>query len=273
VTRVTGGDVTGPPLWCVERPGSRVFLFGETVGLRPAHEWLRPAVRHAVEASRVLWREADRDELSSSPLLATYALSDEPLSGRLGPETLGQVGRAARGVGVDPDTLEGLRPWVAAQVLEGALRATAGLDGRLGVDSVIAGLAAAAGTPARSELGDAAATFGWFDGLGPKLEVDYLLWTVERLALGAGEMERQVRAWLAGDPTVTEEQNDAMRRDHPGLHERLLIERNRAWVARIDAMLAEPGTAFVLVGGAHLAGGGSILDLLADAGLPVALSP
>jgi uncharacterized protein len=265
--------MTGPALWCVERGGSRVFLFGETVGLRPGDDWLRPAIRDAVEASRVLWREADRDELSASPLLATYALSDEPLSARLGTDAAGGVRDAARRVGVDPDTLEGLRPWVAGQVLEGALRAQAGLDGGLGVDAVIAGLAAGAGVPARSELGDAAATFGWFDALGPTLEVDYLLWTVDRLGPGPAEMGRQVRAWLAADPSVAVEQNEALRRDHPGLHERLLVERNRAWVPRIEALLAEPGTAFVLVGGAHLAGDASMLDLLADEGLPATLSP
>lgn len=262
--------MTGPALWCAERDGSQVFLFGETVGLRPGDDWLRPAIRGAVAASRVLWREADRDELSTSPLLATYALADEPLSARLGADAAGRVRDAARLVGVDPDTLEGLRPWVAGQVLEAALRAQARLDPGLGVEAVIAGLASAAGVPVRSELGDAAATFGWFDGLGPELEVAYLLWTVDRLALGPEEMARQVRAWLAADPSVAEQQNEALRRDHPRLHERLLVERNRAWVPRIEALLAEPGTAFVLVGGAHLAGDGSILDLLAGSGLTVA---
>jgi len=259
--------VSGPGLWCVERPGSLVCLFGETVGLRAGDMWLRPAIRHAVETSRVLWREADRDELAASPLLATYALSDVPLSSRLGGDAHGRVGDVARSVGVDPASLEGLRPWVAAQLLEGALRARAGLDGGLGVDAVIARLAAAAGVATRSELGDAAATFAWFAGLGTELEVDYLQWTVDRVALGPGEMDRQVRAWLAGDRTVTEEQNRALRRDHPRLHERLLVERNRAWVPRIEAMLTEPGTAFVLVGGAHLAGEDSIVRLLTEAGL------
>jgi uncharacterized protein YbaP (TraB family) len=47
----------------------------------------------------------------------------------------------------------------------------------------------------------------------------------------------------------------------------MLVERNRAWISRIEAMLAEPGSAFVLVGGAHLAGDHSILDLLTRAGV------
>jgi hypothetical protein len=48
----------------------------------------------------------------------------------------------------------------------------------------------------------------------------------------------------------------------------MVVERNRAWVPRIEAMLDEPGTTFVLVGGGHFVGDASILTLLAGAGLP-----
>jgi uncharacterized protein len=60
---------------------------------------------------------------------------------------------------------------------------------------------------------------------------------------------------------------EEMRRDHPRLHERMIVERNRAWVPRIAGMLREPGSVFVLVGGAHLAGDDSIVRLLADEGM------
>jgi uncharacterized protein YbaP (TraB family) len=58
-----------------------------------------------------------------------------------------------------------------------------------------------------------------------------------------------------------------MRRDYPALHERMLVDRNRGWVPRIEAMLSEPGTAFVLVGGLHLVGEASIQACLATADL------
>jgi uncharacterized protein len=80
-------------------------------------------------------------------------------------------------------------------------------------------------------------------------------------------MDRQVAAWKVGDLAVTEEQDAAMARDHPRLHDRMVVERNRAWVARIDAMLTAPGAAFVLVGGGHLVGDHGIPTLLAGAGL------
>jgi uncharacterized protein YbaP (TraB family) len=138
--------MSGPPLWVVERPRSRVFLFGEAVGLRD-EEWLSSDLREAVEGSRELWREAAREELAGSPLLVRYALADVPLSVLLDGERLGRVHDVARSVGVDPASLEGLRPWVAGQLLDQAMRSGAGYDAAHGVDTVITGLAVAARIP------------------------------------------------------------------------------------------------------------------------------
>jgi len=254
-------------MWVIERAASRVTLFGETVGLRPVDQWLTDDIRDAVEGSRELWREADREELARSPLLPAVALADEPLSAQLDDAERRSLDMVAARVGVDPATLEGLRPWAAGQVLEEALRSQAGVDGALGVDAVITGLARAAGVPVRSELGDPEATFSWFAGMDRRLELEYLMWTVDRVASGATEMDRQVAAWMEGDLAVSEDQDRVMRRDHPRLHDRLLVERNRAWVPRIETMLAGPGAAFVLVGGAHLVGEHSILALSRASGL------
>lgn len=51
-----------------------------------------------------------------------------------------------------------------------------------------------------------------------------------------------VQAWIRGDLGFAEEQDLPMRLAHPALHERMLVERNRAWTPRIEAMLAEPAT-------------------------------
>ena len=57
-----------------------------------------------------------------------------------------------------------------------------------------------------------------------------------------------------------------MRRDYAALHERMLADRNRAWVPRIEAMLRAPGTRSSW-SVAPIAGGASIQAFLAKAGL------
>lgn len=57
---------------------------------------------------------------------------------------------------------------------------------------------------------------------------------------------------------MAEAEDRAIRRDYPALHEGLLVDRNHAWVPRIEAMLRGLGAAFVLVGDLHLVGEASV---------------
>jgi hypothetical protein len=216
-----------------------------------------------------LWCEANREELQQSPLLVTYALADTPLSEQLNPAEYERVRDTALNLGIDPATLEPLRAWVVGQVLEQAMRERAGIDPAQGVDAVISGLARDAGLPVCGELGRAEATFEWFAGMSRALECEYLMWTIERIAEGSDELDRQVSARMRGDPSVAEAELAKMQRDHPRLYDRFLVERNRNWIPRIQCMLDEPGSVFILVGGAHLAGHDSILRLLAAEGFAV----
>ncbi len=132
---------------------------------------------------------------------------------------------------------------------------------------VLLGLANDARKVIRTELPDAAATLSFFANLGEPVEIEYLMWTLDRVAERGAEIPRQVAAWMVGDGSVVEQQVMETRTKYPGLYQSLLADRNRAWVPRIDAMLDEPGSVFVLVGDSHLAGDDGIPALLTRSGL------
>ena len=92
------------------------------------------------------------------------------------------------------------------------------------------------------------------------------MWTLDRVAERGAEIPRQVAAWMVGDGSVVEQQVTETRTKYPGLYQSLLADRNRAWVPRIDAMLDEPGSVFVLVGDSHLVGDDGIPALLTRSG-------
>ena len=98
------------------------------------------------------------------------------------------------------------------------------------------------------------------------VEREYLAWTLDRVADGGAELERQVAAWCIGDRTVVDDQVATMKARYPHLHASLLADRNRAWVPRIIAMQSDPEPSFVLVGDSHLSGDDGIPSLLARAG-------
>ena len=57
--------------------------------------------------------------------------------------------------------------------------------------------------------------------------------------------------------------------DYPEIEDRLLLQRNKDWVAKIEAMLGGPETVLVVVGAGHLIGSGSVVDILRQKGYTV----
>jgi uncharacterized protein YbaP (TraB family) len=58
-----------------------------------------------------------------------------------------------------------------------------------------------------------------------------------------------------------------MRLHEPKLYQRLLVQRNQVWATKIAAMLQQPGTVFIAVGAAHLAGPDSVQVQLRKLGI------
>jgi hypothetical protein len=252
----------GPTLWVIERSGSTVHLFGETVGLGRNDVWMGDAIRDAFDQAAEFWCEvADTQQVARDPALARHGLSTEPLSRFLQPSELAELQDVCRTLEVDPPSLDGMRPWLAAQLLEQVHRSRAGIDADTSVHDVLLASAKQAGKKVRTELRDSEATLSFFGVMSEPVEREYLLWTLDRVRADPEENVAQVVAWMAGDASVVAEQLARMKTQYPSLYEYLIFERNRAWVPRIDAML-DRANSFVLVGDSHMATDDGIPNLL-----------
>ena len=58
-------------------------------------------------------------------------------------------------------------------------------------------------------------------------------------------------------------------KQEPQMYERLLVERNRNWLPKLEALFSRPGRAFVVVGAAHLVGPDGLIALLKAKGYQV----
>ena len=77
-------------------------------------------------------------------------------------------------------------------------------------------------------------------------------------------------AWGKGDAAgLARMMNEDEGKDDPLLIQRLILDRNRGFAAWIRARLARPGTVFMAIGAGHLAGAGSVQDVLAHSGIRV----
>jgi uncharacterized protein YbaP (TraB family) len=256
--------MAGPALWVVTRDSSSVFLFGHAPwGTSTDAEWFVDPQRKAFEGSTSFWCEVPDPGSADGSLITSYGLAQTSLSEVLDDAAKARLGEAAALVTVDPESLEGLRPWLAAQALDHALRAQIPGDELLDVESVLTTAARDAGKSVHGEFPSAEAAILAFASYG-LAEMDYLAWTVDRVIGGVAEMERLADAWTAGDLTEFTKDVTHLERRWPRLFDVLLRQRNRDWLPRIDQMLDDSGDTFVLMGMSHLAGTDNVLQLLTD---------
>jgi uncharacterized protein YbaP (TraB family) len=78
-------------------------------------------------------------------------------------------------------------------------------------------------------------------------------------------LDAMVAEWAEGDAVkLAEMMNESM--SDPALYQRLLVDRNANWADWIEQRLEQPGEVFIAVGAGHLAGRGSVQELLEGRG-------
>jgi uncharacterized protein YbaP (TraB family) len=261
-----------PHLWLIDRAPTIVRIFGGGPAL--AEPWSDPAIEALVAASDVFWCEVPKLEGDVQQLAIKYGVDPAaPLPTWLTPDDLARVDRAAATVGENPQILRAVRPWLAAQILKMAQETRAGLKGEYSAEQHLESVAERAGIRIRGEFTDGAtvpaaeAVFAAFSAWPRQAEIERLLSVLDDIERGPASIIEQADAWRADDLALAEQIDQRYRRDYPALYETLVLARNRAWVDRIQQMLTEPGTAFILMGTGHLVGPASVLALLEQDGI------
>lgn len=259
-----------PALWKVQGPHATVYLFGTVHMLKKDVVWRSPRIDAAFRSAGTLYEEikgAD-DAAALQPLIVKYGIDPaHPLSTKLDASGKAKLAGVEGLIGTPPAQIEPLRPWMAALMFNELPLVKAGYDPKSGVDIVLKNEAAAAGKPLEAfETLEQQVRF--FADLPQGQEVEYLLSTLDDAAKGTKELDDLVTAWAAGDVArISALMNADMKDKYPSLYRTLLVDRNRAFAAKIEALLKGEGVYFVAVGAAHLAGPDSVQSDLARDGV------
>ena len=106
--------------------------------------------------------------------------------------------------------------------------------------------------------------------MGEGNESEFILISLADLENTEETMEGMITAWRSGDTRQLTEMFVAdMQAQSPEVYETLLRGRNLDWLPKINAMLQDDGTEFVLVGAAHLVGDDGLVTLLKGEGYQV----
>ncbi|MCE7797933.1 TraB/GumN family protein [Sphingobium sufflavum] len=267
---VTKETLAKPALWVVRDKDTTLYLFGTIHVLRREVRWFHGPVRAAFDQSSALVLETVPTDTEVAKTTARLAIdaNGPPLSEKLDAATRARYFALLDRLGIPRAHLEPFHPWFAAVSLSIAPLEKLGYDPDAGVDEVLKNTATTKGKPVLA-LESVDEQLGFFAGLPEATQVRFLTATIAEAEKAEAEIARMVSEWSAGRPgALADDMNDSLK-DMPEIAEALLYQRNRNWATWIAHRMAQPGTVFVAVGAGHLAGKGSVQELLAAKGLTV----
>ena len=97
----------------------------------------------------------------------------------------------------------------------------------------------------------------------------FLSQTLKDLEVAAVMADDMVRYWQKGDVNSLYKLLSKSFEGHPQIENRLLLQRNKKWVQKIEKMMAEKKNIFIVVGAGHLIGPGSVVEILKQKGYKV----
>jgi uncharacterized protein YbaP (TraB family) len=260
-------------LWRVRSQTNTVYILGSIHFLKKENYPLNKAIESAFEAAEKLAFEIDLG--ASDPLKMQSAMIQQGvyrdgklLSQTVSEKTYGLASERARALGIDLGKLDAFKPWMVAMMLTSLQLQKLGFDAKYGVDRHFLERAKNA-NKAVIGLETPEQQFSLFDQMSPQQQELMLIQTLRDLEIFESGVQRLLSAWKNGDEKALEELILSGFKEHPELYQRVMLDRNRQWLSRVEGFLAGSEVYMVVVGAAHLVGKGSVIELLRERGYTV----
>jgi uncharacterized protein len=255
------------------KSGGVVYLVGSIHVLSQDFYPLNPALEQTLTDSDLLVEEVDYAEMMDPTVqLSSLARGQLPqgqtLDKVLSPTTYALVKKALGDLGPAGDLLMGFKPWMLAVAIQGMELMKIGFDPELGLDKHFYDLAMAAGKKVQG-LETAAYQISRFDDMTMEQQDRMLAETIKEMDTEVASVNRLGDAWKAGDISSVEKVVLSDLRSDPLMYQRLLVERNRNWMPKIEALFSRRTHSLVVVGAAHLVGPDGVLAQLRAKGYTI----
>jgi len=227
----------------------------------------------AFTESDVLLEEVDIAEMTGTEvqmktLMRGMLPPGQTLDKVLAPATLALLNKAATDVGAPMEALQRLKPWMIALTLEGLELQKAGFDPELGLDMHFYNLAKKGGKTVQG-LETVEYQISRFDEMTYEQQDRMLAESLKEMSTEKASVTKLTGAWKSGDAAAVERIVLADLKTDQFLYQRLLVERNKNWLPKIEALFASKTRALVLVGAAHLVGPDGLVAMLKAKGYKV----
>jgi uncharacterized protein len=259
--------------WKATGKGGTIYLMGSIHVMSESFYPLNPVLEAAFKDSDLLVEEVDLaqmlDPMAQMSILTRGMLpSNQSLDKVVSPATLALVQKATSDLGPAAGPLMRFKPWMLAITLQGMELMKAGFDPALGLDQHFYDQAKETGKSVQG-LETVEFQISRFDAMTMEQQDRMLSETLKELATETETVGKLGEAWKAGDVPTIERIALADIKSDPLMYQRLLVERNKNWMPKIEALFARPAKALVVVGAAHLVGPDGLIAMLKAKGYTV----
>jgi uncharacterized protein YbaP (TraB family) len=259
--------------WKATGKGGTIYLVGSVHVLSASFYPVDAALDAAYKDADLLVEEVDLAELldptAQMKLLSRAMLpSATPLDKVVAPATFALVSKRVADLGLPIESFKPLKPWFVAQMLAAIEWQKAGLDPELGLDRHFYDRAKTDGKSVDG-LETVDYQIARFDDMSLEQQDRLLAESLKDVDTEKANMTKLVTAWRVGDVPTVERLVLSDLKQEPQLYQRLLVDRNKNWLPKVDALFARRGHALVVVGAAHLVGPDGLVAMLKAKGYTV----
>ena len=259
-----------PAMWVVKDKDTTIYLFGTFHVMDGKVDWFNDEVKTAFDASQEIVLEANlpEDPTSLAPLLKKYAMdtSGKPLSAKLSPAGQAKLAKLLGAMGAPATAFDQFKPMFATMTLVMVPYQALGLTPEKGAEKSLTA-AAKASNKKLGELEGFEAQMKMLDQIPEQAQVAGLEQLLADYEKAPNMIRRMVTYWNSGDAEGFATMMKEMQAESPAVYKVLMTDRNERWAEWIDQRLDKPGTVFLGVGTAHLAGKDSVQQFLKTRGI------
>lgn len=262
-----------PALWRVKGDAATLYLFGTIHLLPPQTKWQSDAVMAAVQASTSLTLEIE-DPQAATPEITQYTLEHGLLrDGRtlvdiVGEDNFQMVSTVSQNIGLPPQGLLQMRPWLASISLTLHFAQVNGFQSDSGAEAWLTKAFRQMDKPILG-LEEPLIAIRSLANQSDEVQTVLLTDTAEQLEDGGEVLHEMHDAWLRGDVDALSPLLIEPLAERPEIYEAILLDRNHNWLPKLEVLMETGGVHFVAVGTAHLIGEDSLINLLKAKGYEV----
>ena len=260
-------------LWEVKGSTNKVFLLGSLHVLKSDAYPLAKAMDNAYRASPKVVFETDIGGMAD-PAVQARMLNmglypeGQSLFQNISPPTRKALQKRMADLGLPLEQFSRFKPWLLAVTLTTLELQRLGFSPAYGIDVHYFGRARSDKKKIHffesiqyqlSLLGD----------MGAEDQKAFLGQTLKDLEIAGDMADDMIEYWSRGQTDKLYTLLFKSFEGYPEIEDRLLIQRNKDWVKKIETLLEEPEDVFIVVGAGHLIGPQSVVDLLRQKGYKV----